>query len=275
MRRPRTIPLTLALLSVALMLGTILVMARRIGDYNKTRGRATYVQYEITDREFTYHDHPVEVEDLPPEGAREHGSIRVTFGTDSLDLPVTIPPNEFADRFPGLERHTDWMRLVRFANLTGRDYNELMRAIGEGKVDDRLVLVTKSIRPGVNPETWGKVWRKDWVFDFYEFLPEGGFRHERFAYPHARSAEQQEALSKTEGDGGLPELNTRSWQFQMAHLLMPEGSSPRIIAGDSPLVAVGWIFPACVVSVLAATALLLLAFAPQRGTTPAASPATR
>ena len=154
-------------------------------------------------------------------------------------------------------------------HVQSRDYNQLMQAIGEGKEDDRLVLVTKSIRPGVNPETWGKVWRKDWILDFYEFLPEGGFRHERFAYPHARSAEQQEALRQAERDGGLPELNTRSWQFQMAHLLMPEGSSPRIIAGDSPLVAVGWVFPVGVFSVLAATVFLLLAFAPQRTASPA------
>lgn len=269
MRRPRTIPLALALLSVALMLGAVVLMALRIVDYNKTQGRATFVQYEVTDNQFSYNDLPVSVEDLPADAAAEHGSVRITFGDEVLLLPVTIPPNEFADNFPGLERHADWMRLVRFAELTGRDYDQLMQAIGEGEEEDRLVLVTKSIRPGVNPETWGKVWRKDWMFDFYEFLPEGGFRRERFAYPHARSAEQQEALREAEGDGGLPELNTRSWQFQMAHLLMPEGSSPRIISGDSPLVAVGWVFPVGVFSVLAATVFLLLAFAPQRTASPA------
>ncbi len=264
MRRPRTVPLLIAILSLALAIGAVVLMANRIVEYNKAQGRTTYVQFEVNDRDFVYADQPVSIEDLPPKGNADLGSIRVTFGDESLNLPVTIPPNDFADRFPGLERHSDWMRLVRFAKLTGRDYHELMHALGTGQEDDRLVMVTKSIRPGVNPETWGKVWRKDWIFDFYEFLPQGGFRHERFAYPHARSAEQQDAQREAEaqGKGGIPDLDTRSWQFQMAHLLMPQGSAPRIIAGDSPLVAVGWIFPATILMVFVTTLSLLLAFAP-------------
>ncbi len=265
MRRPRTLPFVLALLSLAFVIVAVVVMANRIVNYNKAQGRTTYVQFEVNDRDFLYAGRPVSIQDLPPKGNADLGSIQVTFGDQSITLPVTIPPNDFADRFPGLERHSDWMRLVRFAELTGRDYEELMQALDAGSEDDRLVMVTKSIRPGVNPETWGKVWRKDWIFDFYEFLPEGSFRHERFAYPHSRSADQQEDLREAEaqGKGGIPELDTRSWQFQMAHLLMPEGSAPRIIAGDSPLVAVGWIFPASIFLVFVTTVCLLLAFAPE------------
>lgn len=266
MRRPRPLLIALALLSLVILFGSLAVMAGRIVEYNKTQGRVTYIHSEVEEDEFTYAGLPVTLEDLPPEGANELGSIRLTYGDEPLELAVTIPPNEFARHMPGLERHADWMRLVRFARLTDHDYTSLMEAINRGEEQDRLILVTKSMPPGVNPETWGKVWRKAWVFDFYEFLPEGGFRHERFAYPRSRSAAQQEERreAEAEGRGGIPELDTRSWQFQMAHLLMPEGTSPRIIAGDSPLVAVGWTFPACIVAVLASTAFLLLAFAPAR-----------
>lgn len=264
-RRPRPLPLILGLLAIALVVVCVDVMANRIADYNKTQGRTTYLQFEVNQRTLTCAGREVTIEDLPPESAADNGSVLVTYGDESIKVPVSIPPSKYADNFPGLERHQDWFKLVRFAKLTGRDYNELMQAIIDGQEPDRLVLVTKSIRPGVNPETWGKVWRKDWIFDFYEFLPEGGFNHERFAYPHSRTAAQQEAQRELDAEGrGIPELDSRSWQFQMAHLLMPEGSTPRIIAGDSPLVAVGWAFPVGVFAVLSCTVCLLLAFAPPK-----------
>lgn len=266
MRRPRTLPLVLAAAGVLVMLGTAVLVARRIADYNAEHGRVTYLQSEVLQPEFTYSGRDVAIEDLPPSSGADHGSVRVTYGEEALVLPVTIPPLEYSEFFEGLERHSDWLRLVRFAKLTGRDFDELMAAMDAGEESDRLVLVTKTVRPGSNPDTWGRVWRKDWTFDFYEFLPEGGFHHERFAYPTSRSAEQQEARREAESErrGGIPELDTRSWQFQVAHLLMPEGSAPRIIAGDSPLVAVGWPFPIFIVAALTTIGSLFVAFAPER-----------
>lgn len=277
MLRPRPTPLALAMLSLAMVIVSCMVMARRIAAYNVRQGRITYLQSEVHDREFTFAGRPVTLTDLPPDRPGGYGSLVVAYAEDSITLPVTIPPLEYSDQFPGLERHGDWFRVVRFAKLTGRDFDELMEAMETRQEPDRLVVVAKSIRPGVNPDTWGRVWRTDWVFDFYEFLPEGGFNHERFAYPTVRSAEQQEVRRAKEaaGEGGLPELDTRSWQFQIADLLMPEGSAPRIIAGDSPLVAAGWTFPVAIVSVFVVTAGLLLAFAPERAAEgdPSAPPA--
>ena len=79
--------------------------------------------------------------------------------------------------------------------------------------------------------------------------------------------DDEEVRSKGEQpreQGGIPELSSRSWQFQAADLLMPKGSAPKIIAGDSPLVAAGWVFPAAVASVVLATASMVIAFAPPR-----------
>jgi len=266
MTKPRPIPLAAALLALAVVIVSCVIMARRIVAYNAEQGRVTYMQSEVEAREFTFAGRPVTLTDRPADEAPPYGLVEITYGPDALTLPVTMPSLEYSEQFPGLERHADWLRIVRFAELTGRSYRELMDAIERGEERDRLVIVAKSPRPGVNPETWGRVWRKDWVFDFYELNPEGGFAHERFAYPTVRTAAQQEQRRAEEaaGEGGLPELDTRSWQFQIATLLMPEGSAPRIIAGDSPLVAAGWTFPTAVVCVLAAVGGFVLAFAPPK-----------
>lgn len=266
MQKPRTTPLAIAAISLVLVVVSCVLMARRIVAYNAEQGRVTYLQLEIITPEFNFAGRRVALADIPPSTPDNLGSVSVSFGDDTLTLPVTIPPNEYAEQFPGLERYGDWLRVVRFAPLTGRGTQQLIAAMEAGEEPDRLVLVTRTSRPGVNPNTWGRVWRKDWSFDFYEFLPGGGFHHERFAYPSVRSASQQQQHRDevAEGHGGLPELDTRSWQFQVADLLMPEGSAPRIIAGDSPLVAAGWTFPAAVFAVFGATAGILLAFAPGR-----------
>ncbi len=266
MRKPRTMPLAIATVALVLVVVSCVLMARRIVAYNAEQGRITYLQLEVTTPEFNFAGRQVALTDIPPSGPGDLGSVNIIYGEELITLPISIPLNEYADQFPGLERHSDWLRLVRFAQLTGRDTKQLLAAMEAGEEPDRLVLVTRATRPGVNPDTWGRVWRTDWTFDFYEFLPEGGFGHERFAYPSARSASQQQQRrdEAAEGHGGLPQLDTRSWQFQVADLLMPEGSAPRIIAGDSPLVAAGWTFPAAVVSVFLVTTGLLLAFAPER-----------
>jgi hypothetical protein len=275
MPNPRPIPFAAALLALVLVVVSCVVMAGRIAGYNAEYGRITYLQFEVTERDFSFAERPVTIADLPADGAHPLGAVRVSYADESLTLPVTIPPIEYSEQFPGMERHHDWLRVARFARLTDRSYDQLVEAMDRREEPDRLVVVTKSPRPGVNTATWGRVWRKDWVFDFYELLPEGGFRHERFAYPTARTAAQQDQrrAAEAESQGGLPELDTRSWQFQLADMLMPEGSAPRIIAGDSPLVATGWTFPTAILSVFAAVAGLLLAFAPPRARREAGSQA--
>ena len=266
MQQPRPIPLGIAFLAAVAVIASCAVMARRIVAYNTEQGRTTYMQFEVTDREFSFAERPVTITDIPVDQTHPLGAVRIDYADQPLTLPVTIPSLEYSDQFPGMERHNDWLRVVRFAELTGRTYDQLVEAMDRREEPDRLVVVAKSPRPGVNTDTWGRVWRKDWVFDFYEFLPDGTLAHERLAYPTVRTAAQQDdrRAAEARGDGGLPELDTRSWQFQIATLLMPEGSAPRIIAGDSPLVAAGWTLPTAAVCTLAAVGGLLLAFAPSR-----------
>lgn len=261
MRKPRKIPLAVAILAIVATGVFSYLMARRIAAFNAREGRVVHVFKEIYEPQFTYADRSVRIEQAPPPQEGAFPSIEVEYGGASLSIPMTFPPNRFGQKLPGLRKYEDWLKVLRFAPLTGRTFKELVEAMDSGEERDRLVLVVRAIRPGTNPETWGRVWRKDWLFDFYEFMPDGSIAHERFAYPTARTAED---LAEPREQGGVPELDAQSWQFQAADLLMPEGSAPRIIAGDSPLVAAGWTFPAAIASVFAGTAALLIAFAPTR-----------
>ncbi len=261
MTRPRPIPLLVAILGVLGVGIFCALMALRIVRYNAEQGRVVYAFMEVHRPSFAYagHEFTLEEKTAPHEG--EYPSLEISYAGQTLSLPITIPPSPYADDLPGLTRYEDWMKIVRFAPLTGRSMQGLIEAMDAGEERDRLAVVVRSIRPGTNPETWGRVWRKDWVFDFYELTPGGTFNHERFAYPTARKVAD---VAEPREQGGIPELDSRSWQFQAADLLMPEGSAPRIIAGDSPLVAADWTFPAAIASVMVATAALLVAFAPAR-----------
>ncbi|HZW10289.1 MAG TPA: hypothetical protein VFF69_10340 [Phycisphaerales bacterium] len=267
MRRPRPIPLAVAVLAVVAIPVFCALMAVRIARYNKAEPRVVYVFGEIEPATFTYAGREIAITERPAPRPGEYPTLHVAYGDQSFSLPMTLAPRPHAEQVPGLLSYGDWMKVVRFAPITGRTLEELEQAIHAGEERDRLALVTRSVRPGANPETWGRVWRKDWIFDFYEFMPDGSITHDRFAYPTARSAAA--AQKRRESEGGIPELDSRSWQFQAADLLMPEGSAPRIIAGDSPLVAASWTFPAAILSVFTATAALLVAFAPARPAAPA------
>lgn len=274
MQRPKPLPLVLAILSVGAVGLSCLMVANRIAAYNREQGRVVYAFLTLEEPQFSYAGRDVRVEAVPSAAPGDPGALTVTYGEDKLTFPVAIPSKPHTESLPVLNRNDDWFKIVRFAPLTGRSWNDLMRAMESGEETDRLVVVTRSLRPGVNPETWGSVWRKDWIFDFHEFQPAGGFNHERFAYPSSRNLQQLETRREEDAEhkAGLPELDSRSWEFQIADLLMPEGTAPRIVNGDSPLAAVGWWFPAAVLSVFAATGALIVAFAPAR--TPAA-PAAR
>lgn len=261
MTSPRPAPLAIAILALVSVGLSSAQLARRIVAYNAADGREIYAFMEVYRPEFTYAGRDVTVEVVPGESEDRPASVVFRYGDDELNVPVLVPLRPYSAQLSGLHRFEDWFKIIRFAPLTGRSMEALQDAVEGGEVEDRLVLVQRSVRPGVNPETWGEVMRKDWIFEFNEFLPEGGFKRERFAYPTRRSVTDEPAPA---GAGGLPELDSRTWQYQAADLLMPKGKAPRIMAGDSPLIAAGWTFPVAVVSVLIAAVALVAAFAPRR-----------
>ncbi len=132
------------------------------------------------------------------------------------------------------------------------------------------MLVTRVQRPGADPETFGKVFRSDWRFDFYELDPAGGIiRHPRLAFPEsARSLARRQDKARREGrpipERNPDELQPGTWQFQAAMLVMPTGSAPNDLRQRPAFAAVGWTLPAASISLVVAMLSFALAVAPSR-----------
>lgn len=242
--------LVVALLGLVGLVVSVRAMALRLAEFNDRTQRTVFVFRPVESRDFVVHGHPVALrdEDDPKAG----WMMAITYGETSLRLPVTIPGDR---RLPGLLPHQDWFRVLRFAPLTGMSMSELQTKLDQGAVQERIAIVTRTPPPGADPRTWGQVWRKQWVFNFYEFLPDGTFRHERLRYPTNRG--QQPAK---EG-----ELKPNTWEYQAALMVMPVGSTPSIKQADSNLRAAGWTLPGAVASTFALVGGLVVSGAVRAG----------
>lgn len=217
-------------LSGLLMLGSGLELARRVVAYHRRVPVETFAFKEVDQPDFTWCGRAVHIGDDPASTAPR---VLVTYADQRLELNVAIPPKA---PLPGLARYSDWLRVLRFIPASRMDAAEVMNKLGSGDIAERLVLVTRSMRPGADPETWGAVWQKDWRFDFYELKPDGTIAHERLAFPTSPGM-------KTPRPG---ELHQNTWQFQAALMLMPKG--PTYNFHDDALSAAGWTLPAAAIS---------------------------
>ncbi len=98
----------------------------------------------------------------------------------------------------------------------------------------------------------------NWVFDFYELKPEGGFpSHEQLRYPTKSGTSKP-----VEG-----ELHENTWEFQAALLLMPKGGvdvgPTHNFYGDA-LAAASWTLPLSAFSGLVAVLSFTFAVAANR-----------
>lgn len=233
----------LAILSVVLLLISGWFMAQRIADFHSEHRRNIFLFKEVDDRSFTFANRKVTLTDETDKAGVDH--VNIAYGDENLRLRVTIPGMK---ELPGLRPHMDWLRVVRFLPMNSGDAVESVKASFNGENVDRLVIVTRTPPPGADPKTWGSVWRKDWVFDFYEFNPAGGFARERLNYPTTRRSEPEKA----------GELAENTWQMQAALLLMPKGMGPNYKPKNDALSAVGWTLPAagCSVALLLGSILV-------------------
>lgn len=262
MSRVRVIAAAVSLVALLCAIASGYLMARRLADFVERHGRVVYAFRPVADPGFEYAGRPVVFEDLPATEAEPFGALLLRYGEGEARLRVTVAPRAHAQSLPGLVRHEDWMRVLRFAPLSGRTDSEFAEGLASGEIADRIAVVARTPPPGADPETWGRIWRKDWTFDIYELLPDGAIRHERYAYPQGRPYSPD---APTEHNG-LPTLRPDTWQFDAALHVMPEGSGPRIMAADSAIRAAGWTLPAASIAIFAFVAALLVAVAPERPT---------
>lgn len=222
---------TIALLLIAGALAYVAAM--RIATANRQSDKELYVYQVIPDREFTYAERDVRVEDWTD--AQGEQGVEIVYGDTRLRLRAPVEPGH--PQLPGLLRHEPWLRVLRFAGRRGITMEELQRRIEAGEVRDRLAVVVVSPRPGSDPQRWALVWHRDAIFDVYEFLPDGTFTQERFEYPESDRALARRQSAARRAGKAVPqrspdELVEGTWQYHAALLSLPKGRepTPRFIA---------------------------------------------
>ncbi len=241
MTRNRKIPF---LLAGASLIGFILsagAMARRLGDFNEHFDRDVFRFEFIETREFTFADRKVSLLDEARTGTDTY--LRVTYGQESIRLRVTIPGDS---RLPDLVPHERWLRVLWFIPIHDPHADE--------KVSERMVIVTLTPPPGTDPDAYGRAWRKEWDFDFYELLADGQIQHQRLGFP---TTKRHEASRKDE-------LIEGTWQWYAALALIPPGQAPKYKFINTGMDAAGVTLPLAAVFLLASVGFLAAAVAPRR-----------
>lgn len=257
-----------ALSLIAFFVSTYLLFGF-VRDYFRAHPPSLYYVYLIPDESFIHGERQVEVIDQPDD--RQGPSVLVKYGDQSLRLPVAIPPRV---DLPGLVEHQSWMRVLLWRSGEGFDADAMRELKERGAAEGELVIVTRSQRPGADPETFGEVFKSDWVFDFYELLREPDasgslIRHSRLTYPEGKRAferRRQAAIAK-----GLPpperhadELHEGTWQYHAAMSVMPTGKAPARAFTHQGLLASGWRWTCAALSMVAFIISTALLFAPDR-----------
>lgn len=253
--------LALAAASAAGLVVSVWFMAQRVDDFHDANPRETYAFEPVNTRAFVFAGRDVTVQDeTSGDAAAPMGHVIIAYGPDHLRLRVAIPGRA---ELPGLLPYADWLRVMRFGLLTGRTMSQFREDLG-GEVEERLVVVTRTPRPGTDPQTWGSVWKKDWTFEFHEFLPSGGFASERLKYPTYR-------VGQTPKPG---ELRENTWQYHAALQLLPQAgrNGPMYRFTEDAVKRMGWTLPVAATSGLTLFISMGFALAPRRrpsGTQPA------
>lgn len=216
-----------AALTIAVFFGCVAIMVQRLRTNLRDHPPKYFIFQEIMTADFGFAERHVSFTDKVENGIPY---LTVAFGDEKRDLVVG---RRNKHDLPGLADHDEWLRVLRFIDATGMRTKDALDKIHSGNAADRLVVVTKSTRPGVNPETWGEVWKGDWQFDFYELKPDGSIAHERLGYPTTKHGEPDKPNELKEG----------TWQLPAALYLMPKTGGPTMTFDTSPIEAAGWTLP--------------------------------
>lgn len=249
----RAIWLLIAVLCLGAFAASMLGLTARIRDYNTRADRAMYAFNTVNDRMFRFAGRDVSLLDEAKDGQEV---VVVRFGDKETRLVPSVEPKNA--QIPGLKRHADWLKVVRFTEYKGASRQEFQQHLNEG--NDRLVIVTRRPRAAADPRT-GEVWQRDWVFEFNEFLPSGEIQSRTLRYPRTKGDKQPKP----------DELRVNTWEMDAAMSLMPQNppdslnfGRPTTVFREDALRHAGWTMPAAVVSALGVMAALAAAFAPQR-----------
>lgn len=271
--RAKAIAWMLAGVSVVTLAASSYTLFRRIEAYNREHPRSMYYFQSIGATEFLYNGTPVAIEESRDKDGG--GQINVRFGEELLVLEIGIPQRFEALNLGtiGLAAHEDWLHVLRvIEGVPGKDFEAVFAEVEAAERPDRLIIVTRTPRPGdnkgvleqrglIDPDIdndswgWGEVMRKSWFFDFYEFMPDGTFkRHQTLRFPSTKYLDAPR-------DG---ELKQGTWQYSAALYVIPKGSAPKYNFTEAALVHAGYSLALTGVSVLVLMGSLAFALAPSR-----------
>lgn len=216
-----------AILTIVVFVGCVGLMFRRLTTNLREHPPSNYIFQELNGSDFGFANRHVSFTDKVENGVPY---LTLAYGDEKRDLLVA---KRNKNDLPGLADHDEWLRVLRFIDATGMSTKAALDKVHSGDLADRLVIVTKSTRPGVNQETWGEVWKGDWKFDFYELKPDGSIEHQRLGYPTTKHGEPTNPNELKEG----------TWQMTAALYLMPKAGGPALTFDTSPLEAAGWTLP--------------------------------
>jgi hypothetical protein len=277
--RRRTLPWTVAGISLVTLVVSTYLLASRVRAYNEASVHALFAYVEVVNPEFDYYDRAVAITDVPESDSDGRGHLlRVQYGDDTLELPVAVEPRQ---NLPGLfNKHTDWMRMMFCADRSGMSMEEFQDKMTRDEIETRLIIVTRTPF-GIDPKKDGvfgleqeqnqstaDVRRDQWLFDFYELSADGGFVvHQPLRFPESgKSLLRRQNNAKLKGEP-IPqreagELQERTWQYGAALKVMPR--APAITFENQALRAAGWTLPAASASVLGLVFGVFFGIAPAR-----------
>ena len=249
----------IAVLSGVLLAASVGALTQRLAAFYREHPTKHWVFQDLDTRLFTYAGRNVSLEDEKDESGTRY--LNIGYGDQRLRLRVAIPHRQHDLLVAhGLAAHRDWMRVLRFVEVSGMDPDDAVGKMERREITDRLAIVCRIPRAGVDPQTWGDAWKKDWSFEFYEFLPDGTITTERLHYPTTRRGEAPRPGELLEG----------SWQFDAALFTMPKAGVPNQQFLNTGFKAMGWTFPvACLTSVAFVLSLVMAVYRPRPGVTAA------
>jgi len=257
----------LAVLSAAALVFSLVSLAGHITRYHEQHPPSLHYFLPITTPGFVYADRAVTVTDrIGPDG---DGVVEVAYGPRTVEIPIAIPLSEPQRQLPPIIRHADWFRMLLYREGEGFDRSVIERLRDDHSVRGELVAVARRVRPGVDPRTYGEVFRSDWLFDFYVFMPDGTWTTERLAFPESdRSLARRQREAKRQGDP-VPqrdddELVEGTWQFEAAMQVMPPGSAPKHAFTENALASAGWRWPLAGLSLMSLMFSVAIAIAPSK-----------
>jgi len=254
--RIRTLGLVLVVASLALLVVSVIVMARRLSTRQDLAERPmVWFNEAVNAQSFIFHGEPIEVRTIAADQTGTTGpgpAVEISYRGVTERLEIGGRDEE---RFPGLMRHEDWLRVMPMAEGRARSQDDLIQMLRNGKVRPRMVVAARYPAAGYDPGSWGLVRRRDWRYVFLEFKPDGA-PEEAIERAETTYREIEQLFAPGPRDKpvlGITEAEklARQWQYYAMLQVTP---APLYRAKDKVveqgMSAMGWTWPSAAAGVI-------------------------